>query len=177
MYLISHVEIEGFWETYKFDVPIYQDVTFFIGQNGTGKTTFINLLAAALTADFRTLDLIPFKRISIILIPKIKGERPSITVNKINKKENSFSSINYHIVPKGQKAKEIKFSLDSREEQMMLRRLRHEPRYFEYYRLSQNGLTHTLRDLVKVNWLSIHRMSPQESARGEGEFESSIDRS
>ncbi len=175
MYLISKVAVEGFWDTFDFSVPIDQEVTFFIGQNGTGKTTFINLLAAALTADFRTLDRIPFRRIEISLSAKKKGEKPSIVVTKSAKKDRTFETINYVIVPGGINAKEFKFSLDDNEEQMMLRRLRSETRHYEYYHRFQSGLLPVLNDLVKVNWLSIHRMSPNERSRDERTFESTID--
>jgi len=175
MYLIKSVAIEGFWETYNFDVPLDPDVTFFIGQNGTGKTTFINLLAAALTADFRTLDRIPFKKITISLSPKEKGEKPSITVTKSSKKNRPFELIDYHIVPGGLNPRDVRFSLDDTEEQIMLRRLRRENHYFEYYHRFQRGILPVLQDLVKVNWLSIHRMSPQDRPREDRAFESSID--
>jgi predicted ATPase len=150
-------------------------VTFFIGQNGTGKTTFINLLAAALTADFRTLDKIPFNRLEIILKPKIKGERPAIVVTKTKEKDRTFEVVNYIITPGGVDQKEFSFSLDDAEEQIMLRRLRHDPRYFEHYKRFQSGLLPVLTDLVKVNWLSIHRMSPQDRPRDDRTFESTID--
>lgn len=175
MYLISKVSVEGFWDTYNFNVPIDHDVTFFIGQNGTGKTTFINLLAAALTADFRTLDRLPFKKIEISLLPKRKGEKPSITVTKSEKRGRPFEIIDYRIVPGGGNPKEIKFSLDDTEEQMMLRRMRSDRHFREYYHSFQNGILPALRDLVQVNWLSIHRMSPQEQNREERSFDSSID--
>jgi predicted ATP-dependent endonuclease of OLD family len=175
MYLISSVLIEGFWDSYDFEVPIHPDVTFFIGQNGTGKTTFINLLAAALTADFRTLDRMSFKRILISLVPQKEGEKPSIVLTKSRKKERSFELIDYRIVPGGVNAKEVKFSLDDTEEQMLLRRLRHEPRYYEFYNRLQSGLLAVIQDLVRVNWLSIHRSSPHDRSSEDRTFDSSVD--
>lgn len=175
MYLIKSVTIEGFWETYNFSVALDPDVAFFIGQNGTGKTTFINLLAAALTADFRTLDRMSFKKITIELLPKKKNEKPSITITKSAKKGRPFESIDYNIVSGGSDLKEIRFSLDDTEEQMMLRRLRRDASYFDNFHRFQSGLLPALQNLVKVNWLSIHRMSPQDRARDERTFESSID--
>lgn len=175
MYLISNIIVEGFWDTYDLNVTIDPQVTFFIGQNGTGKTTLINLLAAALTADFRTLDRISFKRIVINLIPKKRGESPSITLTKLRKKDRPFELIDYRIVPGGVNAKELKFSLDETEEQMILRRLRHDVAYLKSYHRFQNGLAPILQELVKVNWLSIHRVSPQDKPRDERTFESTID--
>jgi predicted ATPase len=175
MYLISKVSVDGFWESYDFTVPIDPEVTFFIGQNGTGKTTFINLLAAALTADFRTLDRIPFKRLEIKFKPKRKGEKPSIVVTKTARKDRSFELINYSVVQGGLNPKEFRFSLDETEEQMMIRRVRPDQRHLDYYHTFQSGLLPVLSELVRVNWLSINRMSPQERLRDDRSFESSID--
>ncbi|MGA8613764.1 MAG: ATP-binding protein, partial [Xanthobacteraceae bacterium] len=65
MHHVSKVSVEGFWDTHDFELPLFPEVTFLIGSNGTGKTTLINLIAAALTADFRTLDRISFKKIVV----------------------------------------------------------------------------------------------------------------
>lgn len=170
MYLISTVSIDGFWDSYNFTVHIDKSVTFFIGQNGTGKTTLINLLAAALTADFRTLDRMPFKKITINLEPKIEGERPSITVQKSSRKDKPFEQIEYRITPKGRNQKEQRFSLDDFEEQLYLRRSQS-----EYYRRAQSGLLPALSELVSVNWLSVNRAPSIERPREERTFESSID--
>lgn len=175
MYTVSTVTIEGFWDTYRFSVSLDPSVTFFIGQNGTGKTTFINLLAAALTADFPTLDRMPFSRISIALTPKNKDEKPSITVTKSSDKKLPFPLIDYKIVPGGRGAKEVRFSLDDAEEQMFIRRTRHDLRSLEYYRRFQTGLLAVLNDLIHVNWLSIHRSPPRDRTREERTYESTVD--
>ena len=67
MHHVSKVAVEGFWDTHDFRLQLFPQVTFLIGQNGTGKTTLINLIAAALTADFRTLYRIAFRKIIITL--------------------------------------------------------------------------------------------------------------
>lgn len=87
MHRITRVTVEGFWETYDFKFSMNEDVTFFIGQNGTGKTTLINLIAAVLTADFRTLDRTPFKKITIHLNQFEKEKSPYISVSKKMRKE------------------------------------------------------------------------------------------
>lgn len=175
MHLISRVSIEGFWDTYDFEVSMDPNVTFFIGQNGTGKTTFINLLAAALTADFKTLDRMPFRRITINLVPNKKGEKPTIIVSKARKKDRPFELIDYRISSGGANSKEVRFSLDDSEEQMILRRVRHDPRYFDYYHRFQSGLMPVLNELVSVKWLSIHRTSPNERPREDRTYESTVD--
>lgn len=175
MYLISKVEVDGFWGTYSFDINMHRDVTFFIGQNGTGKTTFINLLAAALTGDFRTLDRISFKKIVINFIPLIQGEKPRISISKRPMKDKPFDAIYYKITPAGLNAKEENFSLDDTEEQFLIRRLRQDARYLERFHKAQSGLVPLLSTLVSVKWLSIHRVSPLDRPRDERPFESSVD--
>jgi DNA repair exonuclease SbcCD ATPase subunit len=82
MHQIDRIEIEGFWDTHHVKVQLYRDVTFFIGPNGTGKTTLINLLAAALTGDFPTLEKIPFKKLTITLTSSPGAKSPTIVVAK-----------------------------------------------------------------------------------------------
>ena len=96
-------------------------------------------------------------------------------MTKSEKRGRPFEIIDYRIVQGGDNPKEIKFSLDDTEEQMMLRRMRNDRHFLEYYHRFQSGILPALRDLVQVNWLSIHRMSPQEQNRDERSFDSSID--
>ena len=173
MHLISSVRIEGFWGNYDFEVPIDPRVTFLIGQNGTGKTTLINLIAAALTGDFKTLDRLPFRRVIIRLTPQKEGGKPSITVAKKQDESRPFERIDYTINTGGN-AKDLQFSLDDTEEQLFLRLMRHEGRSLNYYnRLT--GLSPTLQSLVSVKWLSIHRTSPDDRPREDRTYESTVD--
>ena len=50
----------------------FRDVTIFIGLNGTGKTTFINLISAVLTVDIFQLSSLQFEEITINLIDPLK---------------------------------------------------------------------------------------------------------
>ncbi|WP_137128389.1 AAA family ATPase [Roseomonas sp. HF4] len=175
MHTIEKIDVEGFWDSYSFPVKIDQNVAFFIGQNGTGKTTLINLIASALTADFRTLDRLPFRKITINLRP-IKGNiKPTISVEKTKRKDRPVEIIEYTINTGKPHSKERRFSLDEDEEQILLRRFIHESRHMEYYRRYQSGIRAELQNLVSVNWLSVHRISPFERAGESRSFESSID--
>jgi len=51
MFTLKHVEIAGLWgeRTARFDLN--PDVNFLIGANGSGKTTVVNVLASALSAN------------------------------------------------------------------------------------------------------------------------------
>lgn len=69
MNILETVKIRGLWgfqdneAKFRFD----KRFNFIIGPNGTGKTTVINLIAAALKADFYKLDRIIFSEIELIL--------------------------------------------------------------------------------------------------------------
>jgi len=175
MHHITNVEVEGFWGTYSFAFGVNRDTTFFIGQNGSGKTTLINLIAAALTADLRTLAKIPFNSISISFGPSRGKTNPYVSVNKVQKKNRPFESIEYRILSGATSMKEIKYTLDEAEEDFFYRRARTDGFPMEYYRSMQRGLVPELRNLFSVNWLSINRINST-SSPGEKQFDSTIDR-
>jgi len=97
-YWISNVAIKGFWGIYDFDFALDPHVNFFIGQNGAGKTTLINLLAATLTADFRALDRISFKSVTVSLQGRNSAETPSIVLSKSNRENKKQQPLEYSII-------------------------------------------------------------------------------
>lgn len=86
MFKIQSVKITGFWGRYEAFAEFNEDVTVFIGRNGTGKTTFINLLEAVLRADVRMLSSIEFSTITLKL--KEKGRVRTVKVERIDEDEN-----------------------------------------------------------------------------------------
>jgi predicted ATPase len=46
MFRLKNVDIKSFWGQYSIVSDFNPDVNIFIGRNGTGKTTFINILHA-----------------------------------------------------------------------------------------------------------------------------------
>lgn len=176
MHHINRVSIDGFWETHEVDFKLFPEVTFLIGQNGSGKTTVINLVAAALTADFRTLDKIPFKKISIYLDAPGRGGEPRVLVSKTRKRDQPFTSINYSIWTGGKNSKEYKMSLDEMQEQLLMRRYGGSPKYLrDYYKSMSSGVLSVLSDIVNINWISVHRTPLIDKTRDDISYESTVD--
>jgi predicted ATPase len=175
MHHIRRIEVEGFWDTHKVGVDLNPDVTFFIGENGTGKTTLINLIAAALTADFATLEKLSFKKLTIFLNPDESGKKPSIIVSKTMKKERPIELLEYKI-REDEGGAETKYSLDETQERAYMRRELSARYMSEYYRHFATGLTAALGNLVKVDWLSVHRTPNTERTREERTYESTVDK-
>ncbi|WP_288582347.1 AAA family ATPase [uncultured Methylobacterium sp.] len=177
MHHIGRVTIDGFWETHEVDFVLNPEVNFLIGQNGTGKTTVINLVAAALTVDFNTLDRIAFRKLTIILDGEIKGREPRIVVTKNRKKDQPFVSINYNINTGGRDGEDYRMSLDDYQEQALIRRYPHNARYArDYYRNASSGMLSILSEMTNVNWISVHRTPTIDKARDDVNYESTVDR-
>lgn len=86
MYKISSVEINGFWQKYKIKSDFDSYVNIVIGMNGTGKTTFMNILHAVLSVDIDALFENDFSSITL----KLSNGENTKTI-KAEKKENDIS--------------------------------------------------------------------------------------
>lgn len=65
MFYVRDVVIEGFWGKYNAKAQLHPDVTVLIGKNGSGKTTFMDLLQGVLRVDLRLLGSHQFTSIDI----------------------------------------------------------------------------------------------------------------
>lgn len=151
----------GFWGRYTIATELSDTVNFLIGENGSGKTTLINLIAACLTADFLTLDRMPFVSVELNLRSyKDRRIKPKIVVRKKGDVSTGLESIDYIIYPSAT-SDPIQFSLEDIEEQRILRQRpgSASSMYYREYRASRRrrDLTSQLSNLVSVVWLSIHR--------------------
>lgn len=94
MYTVREVEIDDFWHRLDAKCVFNDDVNIIIGRNGSGKTTFMNLLHAALTVDLEELAENDFTTIKIRLVDGsksrlvrvIKGDGPSFNFHSIDYK-------------------------------------------------------------------------------------------
>lgn len=95
MYTVKEVEIDNFWHRLDAKCAFNDDVNIIIGRNGTGKTTFMNLLHAALTVDLEELAENDFTTIRIKLVAGSKSRL--IRVAKGETANFNFHSIDYKI--------------------------------------------------------------------------------
>lgn len=148
MFILSQVEIDGFWGTSKLNANLNPDVNIFIGQNGTGKTTLINLLQACLTVDLPLLERIRFSTIRL----KLKSNNKIKTISIIRGTgDKYFETVSFKI---------------GRDETLELPLI---PRDIDYRRrMTSKALEdiQKIRDrmasIVQTSWLSVHRSTLQE---------------
>jgi hypothetical protein len=176
MHKIERIKVEGFWEAFNITTNVHSDVTFFIGVNGTGKTTLINLVAATLLCDFEMLDKIPFKKIEILLSTTGNNKKPSITAIKKRTTKTPFPHIDFE-VRISQSSEPERFSLDDIQEQMLVRTGTIPTIAYRRNMINRYGssILEKMRELVQVSWLSIHRMPLGVKGEDRG-YESTVDR-
>ncbi|WLH16135.1 AAA family ATPase [Pseudomonas simiae] len=93
MYKITEVKISGFWGSYTAHLKFGNDVNIVIGKNGTGKTTFMNILSAVLTVDSVALDENDFTEVVV----KLK-HRSKVKTIKVTKALNGPYSVVYYSI-------------------------------------------------------------------------------
>jgi len=147
--VIERVTITGFWGDKTIEMRFRQSRNFIIGVNGSGKTTFIDLLSAALRMDFETLTKIDFEEISIVLKTVGKNQKPIIRLTKhfINE---YLAQITYYLKP-STSGSITKYEFDDFSDIRMARRRRITPRN----EAQHLGLQQQLGELINLSWLPI----------------------
>jgi predicted ATPase len=158
MNILKSVTIEGLWgnQTPKIFFPVDQNVNFLVGQNGTGKTTVINLIAAALDADFERLDKIQFDKVTLKLKAKNSSKTPIIELYKKEKKDVPYYDIEYQIKESARGKPKI-FDLDAAAEEMHFRGLPPRMLRDKYYHERFLDIKKQLNSMTNLCWLSVHR--------------------
>jgi predicted ATPase len=149
--VIERVSITGFWGDKTIEMRFRQSRNFIIGVNGSGKTTFINLLSAALRMDFETLTKIDFEEINIVLKTVGKNQKPVIRLTK-NFINEYLAQITYYLKP-STSGKVTKYDFDDFADIRMARRRRITPRN----EAQHLGLQQQLGELINLAWLPIWR--------------------
>lgn len=177
MYFVDYVHIDGFWGDHRVSTNLNSDVNFLIGVNGSGKTTFINLLAAALNADLFTLERFEFNTIRIVLSSRRNKKKPEIRVSRTLVKDLPFPNIEYTIQD-SQKSQIETYSLAAiyEDETLESEYRRHlYSRRRGYMRAKQRGIKERLSKLLNHSWLSVHRASNHPHDRDDRHYENTVD--
>ncbi len=165
--LIKDIEVKGFWGRTTATASFFTDVTIFIGLNGTGKTTFINLISAVLTVDLFQLSSLQFEEITINLIDSNKGIEQTITVTNSQEESSSstFNVYNIYEYKVGTNTYTVSLTPDAR---ISIKRLISEREVFLRFlspevRRQYSELKREISGLVEVSQISVYRQVSNES--------------
>jgi predicted ATP-dependent endonuclease of OLD family len=95
MYKIQSVKIDNFWHRFNASGEFNEDVNIIIGQNGTGKTTFMNILHSVLSVDVDGISANDFDSVAITLVSNRKTK--TVKVSKLLDDKASFLNVAYQI--------------------------------------------------------------------------------
>lgn len=163
--LVKDVEVKGFWGRTTATASFFTDVTIFIGLNGTGKTTFINLISAVLTVDLFQLSSLQFEEITINLLESDKKSKRKITVTNSQEESSTsaFNNFNVYKYKVGTNTYTVSLTPDARlkrpisEREVLLRYLSPAARR-QYLALKQE-----ISGLVEVSQISVYRQVSNEN--------------
>jgi len=145
MYKIQSVRIDNFWHRFNASCQFNEHVNIIIGRNGTGKTTFMNILHAVLSVDIDGISANDFESVSIILINK--GRKKTVNIVKIDLEDNPFLMVEYRISRK----KYIVRIVSGEDRRMALHYRRRAAEESEEVRVA-------LSELVSLSSLSVYRL-------------------
>lgn len=146
MFKVTSIEVTGFWQSKTATATFRDDVNIIIGRNGTGKTTFMNIVQAVLAVDGEALFENPFQSVTLTLSD---GKRTrTVRAARIENKSSPFPLIEYHISNRRFSAPLVG-SDDNRSMPLSIRRRASE----DLQRIKQE-----LNALVSVASLSVYRI-------------------
>lgn len=147
MFRLKNVEIKGFWGQHRIATKFNTDVNIFIGRNGTGKTTFINLLQAVISVDLELLYGLQFEKITLNLIEGRKTRK--IEISKVAH-ELQFRELIYQIGTSKHKLP----ILPEQEIRYVTRRSgRMHPKFFREVQEIKSKMS----ELINISYLSVNR--------------------
>ena len=145
MYRIEKVSIEGFWRDLSAECQFNENVNVIIGRNGSGKTTFMNILHAVLLVDVEQLADTEFGEVEISLVDQ-RRKRKTVWARKQLNVAGS-QRIEYQISNKKYEVRIFERD-DPRYRRMMSRRMQEETEI----------LRSELGQIVALSSLSVYRL-------------------
>jgi predicted ATPase len=186
LHTVKSIEVVGFRDQRDLCINLHPDVNFFIGRNGTGKTTLISLLAATLQGNFEALSRLAFQSVVVHLRAADPNVQPKIEVKRITEGTSPGPVIEFSLKDgSSTAAKTVRFESSGYWQSRAMHdypAITPAPEKYAVRRRPQGGrsiqappaMVDLLRKLVRSSWLSIHRAN-LEQRLNEGEYDTSID--
>ncbi|WP_162559476.1 AAA family ATPase [Microvirga sp. 17 mud 1-3] len=173
MYFLQKAVISGFWGSKKVEIDFDQEVNFLIGKNGCGKTTFINMIAAALRLDLEILENTQFKQIHLILHDPEQKCIGDVIVDKTTKSSDLFSSMKYRVRRKrSDRYQTLIFDEAVDYGRTASGRVSTRRKLI----LNNSAISTTLGEMTRTSWLSIHRATLGRRFEDAEGIDSSVDK-
>lgn len=153
--IIKHVTINKLWGIKTISVDFDKHVNIFIGMNGSGKTTFLQLIEATLLVDLKVFLSIEFE---FIKIDFINSDIQYVCVRKEEKRGECF--INYYFG----EAESICIPCS---EMMIQHPYKLSWRYSDLLSIVKEKM----KNLVNISWLSVNRCDSDFEEYGRRDFE------
>lgn len=147
MFRLKNVRIEGFWGENIIETSFFPDANIFIGRNGTGKTTFINILQAVISVDIELLYNMQFEKIII----NLEDEKLKRKIEVIKVADNlEYRTLVFKI---GTKSYELPMIPNNEIRYINERHGRLHPKFYKSIR----DIKEELYGLIKLSYLSVYR--------------------
>lgn len=145
MYKIDRVVINDFWGRLTADCSFDHQINIIIGKNGTGKTTFMNILEAVLSVDVE--DIIKYEFSSVEVYLSDGNKKKTIKAKKLAGSKAPFGIMEYKI-----SNNKYAFRMVSAEDR------RYAGPYYRRMIEEANSLKETMSKIVSVSSISVYRL-------------------